>query len=324
MKMKEAVIGIDIGGTFTKFGIVDRTGHSYGEGSISSDKSETIDEFLRQLYDAIQKLIATLPEKLDIKGIGIGAPNSNYYKGTIENAANLRWKGTIHITDKVSRLFGLPSVLTNDANAAALGEMIYGAAKGMKDFVVITLGTGLGSGIVVNGEVVYGHDGFAGELGHIIVRPNGRECGCGLRGCLETYVSATGIKRTVFKLLADYNAKSELRSYSFDELTAEMISEAAKRGDFIARKAFEVTGTILGTKLADTVAHTSPSAIFFFGGLAKAGELIFEPVRKSMEPNLLEIYRNKVKLLPSGLTDKNAAVMGASALIWKELDRKPC
>ena len=322
--MKEAVIGIDIGGTFTKYGIVDRDGHSYGEGSISSDKTETIDEFLLQLHGAITKLIASLHEKPDIKGIGIGAPNSNYYAGTIENAANLRWKGTIHLTDKVTRLFNLPAVLTNDANAAALGEMIYGGAKGMKDFIVITLGTGLGSGIVVNGEVVYGHDGFAGELGHTIVKPNGRECGCGLRGCLETYVSAPGIKRTVFKLLAEYNARSPLRNYTFEELTAEKISEAARKGDFIALKAFEITGTILGQKLADAIAHTSPAAIFFFGGLARAGELIFDPVRKSMEPNLLEIYRNKVKLLPSGLTDKNAAVMGASALIWKELDKKPC
>ena len=322
--MKEAVIGIDIGGTFTKFGIVDREGHSYGEGSISSDKTDTIDKFLVQLHASITTLVSSLPEKIDIKGIGIGAPNSNYYKGTIENAANLRWKGTIHLTDKITALFGLPSVLTNDANAAALGEMIFGAAKGMRDFIVITLGTGLGSGIVVNGEVVYGHDGFAGELGHIIVKPNGRECGCGLKGCLETYVSATGIKRTVFKLLADYNAKSVLRKYSFDDLSAEKISEAAHQGDFIAIKAFEVTGSILGQKLADAVAYTSPAAIFLFGGLAKAGDLLFEPVRKNMEPNLLEIYRNKVKLLPSGLKDKNAAVMGASALIWKELDKKPC
>jgi glucokinase len=322
--MKEAVIGIDIGGTFTKMGIVDRQGNMYADGSIVSDKTPSIDDFILELFSAVEKMKASLKEDLTIIGIGIGAPNSNYYKGTIEDAANLKWKGVIPFTEKITKVFHLPSVLTNDANAAALGEMIFGGAKGMKNFIVITLGTGLGSGIVVNGDVVYGHDGFAGELGHTIVKPNGRECGCGLKGCLETYVSAPGIKRTVFELFAELNAKSELRNYTFDQLNATMISKAAREGDPIALKAFEITGQILGAKLADAVAITSPEAIFFFGGLAKAGELLFEHVRKNLEPNLLFIFRNKVKLLPSGLTDKNTAVMGASALFWKEMDKKPC
>lgn len=320
--MKEAVIGIDIGGTFTKMGIVDRQGNMYAEGSISSDKTPSIDDFIMELYAAVEKMKSSLKEELNILGIGIGAPNSNYYKGTIEDAANLKWKGVIPFADKVNKVFNLPSVLTNDANAAALGEMIFGGAKGMNNFIVITLGTGLGSGIVVNGDVVYGHDGFAGELGHTIVKPNGRECGCGLKGCLETYASAPGIKRTVFELFAQLNVKSELRRYNFDELNATMISQAAREGDPIALRAFEITGEILGAKLADAVAMTSPEAIFFFGGLAKAGELLFKHVRANLEPNLLFIFRNKVKLLPSGLTDKNTAVMGASALIWKELDKK--
>jgi glucokinase len=322
--MKEAVIGIDIGGTFTKLGIVDKEGNMYAEGSIASDKTPSIDDFIMELYAAVEKMKAGLKIELTIIGIGIGAPNSNYYKGTIEDAANLKWKGVIPFADKMTKVFKLPTVLTNDANAAALGEMIFGGAKGMKNFIVITLGTGLGSGIVVNGDVVYGNDGFAGELGHTIVKPDGRECGCGLRGCLETYVSAPGIKRTVFELFADLNTKSELRNYTFDQLNATMISKAAKEGDPIALKAFEITGAILGAKLADAVAITSPEAIFFFGGLAKSGELLFEHVRRNLEPNLLFIFRNKVKLLPSGLTDKNTAVMGASALIWKEMDKKPC
>jgi len=322
--MKQVVIGIDIGGTFTKMGIVDREGNVYAQGSIASDKTPSIDDFIREIYTEVEKMKTGLKEELSILGIGIGAPNSNYYKGTIENAANLKWKGVIPFTEKITAVFKLPAVLTNDANAAALGEMIFGGAKGMTNFIVITLGTGLGSGIVVNGDVVYGNDGFAGELGHTIVKPNGRECGCGMKGCLETYVSAPGIKRTVFELFADLNVKSELRNYTFEKLNATMISKAAQDGDPIALKAFEITGEILGAKLADAVAMTSPEAIFFFGGLAKAGELLLEPVRKNLEPNLLFIFRNKVKLLPSGLTDKNTAVMGASALIWKELDKKPC
>ena len=275
-------------------------------------------DFVRALHERIQVLLQKLGMQNELKGIGIGAPNGNYYNGTIEFAPNLRWRGVIRMVDLVKQHYDTLVVLTNDANAAAIGEMMYGGAKGMRDFIVITLGTGLGSGIVVNGELVYGHDGFAGEIGHTIVDPNGRQCGCGRRGCLETYASASGIKRTVFELLADSNTASELRAVNFNDLTAAMLTEAATRGDKLALEAFERTGKILGLKLADAVAHTSPEAIFLFGGLAHAGEFIFEPTQRHMEANMLNIYKNKVKLLPSGLKN-NVAVLGASALVWKEL-----
>ncbi len=321
--MKEAVIGIDIGGTYTKFGIIDRQGNCLNDSFINTDSYKDFDEFLIQLNQEIQSTINGIQDNLEIKGVGIGAPNGNYYRGTIEYPPNLNWKGIVPVTDKMKNYFkGMPVVLTNDANAAAIGEMIYGGARNMKDFIVITLGTGLGSGIVVNGELVYGHDGFAGELGHINVKLRGRECGCGRRGCLETYVSATGIKRTVFRFLAERVVESELRHFSFNDLTAKMITDAARRGDPIALDAFEFTGRILGAKLADTVAHTSPEAIFLLGGLANAKELILNPTIRSMEENLLPIYRNKVKVLLSGLSDLNAGVMGASALAWKELEKK--
>jgi glucokinase len=318
--MAEVVIGIDVGGTYTKFGIINKNGHCLKESYTSTEKYNDFNVFLKNLVTEIQNAIQTLSETVEIKGIGIGAPNGNYYSGTIENAPNLNWKGTIHIVDRLKEYYsGIPIVLTNDANAAAIGEMIYGKAKGMKDFILITLGTGLGSGIVVDGHLVYGHDGFAGELGHINVKHQGRECGCGKRGCLEAYVSATGIKRTVFKLLSERVVDSELRSFSFNDLTSKIIYEAARKGDKIALEAFEITGRILGTKLADSVAHTRPEAIFIFGGLAKAGDLLLDPTRLHLDENLFPIYRGKVKLLLSGLQESNAAVMGAAALVWKEL-----
>jgi glucokinase len=318
--MTEVVIGIDVGGTFTKYGIVDKDGHCLTENFTSTDKYTDFEVYLENLQTEIEETIRQINIPIQIKGVGVGAPNGNYYRGTIENAPNLNWKGIIPFVDKFKEFYpGIPIVLTNDANAAAIGEMIYGAAKGMKDFIVITLGTGLGSGIVVDGNVVYGNDGFAGELGHINVKNHGRECGCGNKGCLETYVSATGIKRTVFKLLTEKVTDSELRNYSFNELTSKMISEAAKKGDKIALQAFELTGKILGVKLADAVACTSPEAIFLFGGLSKAGDLMLEPTRRYMEENLFPIYRGKVKLLLSGLKETNAAILGASALAWKEL-----
>lgn len=320
--MKEVVIGIDIGGTFTKFGIVDRDGNCLKENFTSTDKYTEFDVYLDHLHTEIEELINSINDSIDIKGIGIGAPNGNYYEGTIENAANLNWKGVVPVVERLKEYYpGLPIRLTNDANAAAIGEMIYGGAKGLKDFIVITLGTGLGSGIVINGNVVYGHDGFAGELGHQNVKHRGRQCGCGKRGCLETYVSATGIKRTAFKLLAERVDKTELRDVSYNDLTSKMISEAAKKGDKIALEAFDITSRILGVKLADAVAFSSPSVIFIFGGLAKAGDLIFEPTRRYMEENLLSIFKNKIKLLPSQLQDVNAAVLGASALAWRELEK---
>ncbi|MFN8206777.1 MAG: ROK family protein [Bacteroidales bacterium] len=320
--MIEVVIGIDIGGTFTKFGIIDRKGNQLGEGSIPTDKRDNVLDYMSDLHHAISLLLEKGAGNYDLKGIGVGAPNGNYYKGTIENAVNLKWTGNIEFCKEFGKFFPVPVVLTNDANAAAIGEMIFGAAKGMRDFIVITLGTGLGSGLVANGELIYGHDGFAGELGHTIAKPGGRMCGCGRRGCLETYVSATGIKRTVYKLLADTTYPSELRKYSFEQLTPDMISCFANTGDPVALQSFDYTAQFLGMKLAEAVAHTSPEAIFLFGGLSKAGDLLFVPTRKYFEENLLGIYRNKIKILPSGLTDKNAAVMGASALIWKELDKK--
>jgi glucokinase len=321
--MKEAVIGIDIGGTFTKYGIIDRDGNCIEEDFMSTDVYKEFDAYLENLHSVIENTISSINEEIRVMAVGIGAPNGNYYRGTIEHPPNLNWKGIIPVVNSLKTYFkDIPIVLTNDANAAAIGEMIYGGAKGMKDFIVITLGTGLGSGIVVNGNVVYGHDGFAGELGHVSVKLKGRECGCGKKGCLETYVSANGIKRTVFELLATRNIDSELRKISYNDLTSKMIYEAARKGDQIAQEAFEYTGKILGSKLADAVGHTSPEAIFLLGGLAKAKEFIITPTKKYMEENLLPIYRNKVRILPSSLQDINAGILGAGALAWNELDKK--
>ncbi|MDR0581994.1 MAG: ROK family protein [Prevotellaceae bacterium] len=321
--MKKLVAGIDIGGTNSVFGLVDDNGKIYAEGSIATRKYPDFDLYLQALHDAIQNFSETVDEPFELAGIGIGAPNGNYYTGCVEFAANLLWKGVLPFADKLSALFPhIPIKLTNDANAAAIGEMIYGGAKGMKNFSVITLGTGLGSGIVVDGELLYGHDGFAGELGHTIVTANGRECGCGRCGCLETYASATGIKRTVYKLLADQVADSELKNISFNELSAEMICTAAINGDPVAIEAFAHTGEHLGRALANLVAITAPEAIFLFGGLAKAGKYIFEPTKKSMEENMLKFWQGKVALLPSGINDKNAAVLGAAALVWKIINEK--
>ena len=318
MAKKQIAVGIDIGGTNTVFGLVDREGNILAEDKIKTTFYDEVEVYVAALYEKIMVTSQKIEEDIDIIGFGIGAPMGNINKGTIEHAANLPWKGIIPLADIFKRHTDLPIVVTNDANAAAVGEMVYGGAKGMKNFVVITLGTGLGSGFVVDGKLLYGHDGFAGELGHTAIRPgpSNRECDCGKKGCLETYVSATGLKRTLLKVMADSIQPSELRKYSFDELDAELIHEAAKRGDHIALRAFEHTGRMLGFKLADVVAHTNPEAIFLFGGLALAKELIFEPARENMEENLLHIYRGKVKLLPSELSTQNAAVLGASSLIW--------
>ncbi len=320
--MKQLVVGIDIGGTNSVFGLVDREGEMHGEGVVPTRSFPDFDQYLEELYIGINDLLKKVEGEYELMGIGIGAPNANYYNGTIENAANLVWKGIIPFRDKMKRYFpNIPVIITNDANAAAIGEMVYGAAKGMKDFIVVTLGTGLGSGFVANGQLVYGHDSFAGEMGHVIVNRTGRMCGCGRKGCLETYVSATGIKRTVFKLLADHLGDSEFRTISYNDLTAEMITKAALNGDPIAIEAYEYTGMLLGQSIADSVTITSPEAIFLFGGLAKAGKYIFEPTKKYMEMHMLSNFRNKVKLLPSGIDGKNAAVLGASALIWQEMEK---
>lgn len=318
--MKELTIGIDIGGTNTKFGIVDKEGTVVYQGSISTTKNDEFKDYFNDLCEALRTAMDSLKGHYKILGIGVGAANGNYYKGTIERATNLKWKGIIPLADMFKEEFDIPTIITNDANAAAVGEMVYGAAKGMKDFVVITLGTGLGSGFVSNGQLLNGKHGIAGELGHTSVNPVGRYCNCGKRGCLETYVSATGIKRTVYKLLADHLEPSELRSISFDNLTTKMITECAIRGDEVALAAFEYTGRILGMKLADTVVHTDPEAIFLFGGLSLAGDLIFRPTIRHMEANLMPVFRGKVKVLPSGLQNQAAPILGASSLVWNYLD----
>ena len=318
--MKKAAIGIDIGGTNTILGVVDMDGNILKRNSMPTKTESDYHSYMDSLVELINDTISSFEDAVDIRGIGVGAPNGNYYNGTIEFAPNLNFQGVVPVVDFLKEKFDFEIiVLTNDANAAAIGEMIYGGAKEMRDFIMITLGTGVGSGIVVNGEMVYGHDGFAGEIGHTIVDPNGRECGCGRRGCLETYTSAPGIKRTVFELLSEMNESSILRTVSFEDLSAKMIDKAAPDGDVIAKEAFDYTGDILGLKLADAVAHTSPEAIFLFGGLAQAGELIFEPVVHYMEEHMLNIYKNKVKVLPSELPPGDAAILGSSALVWKEL-----
>ncbi|MDR0713149.1 MAG: ROK family protein [Bacteroidales bacterium] len=321
---KEAVVGIDIGGTSVKYAIVDLSADILAEGTIPTENLDQLNVFLDELTETLGNAIREVSSVADVKGIGVGAPCGNYKNGCIEYAVNLKWTQgqQVPLVKLLQERFAMPVAVTNDANAAALGEMIYGGAKGMKDFILITLGTGLGSGLVTNGELLYGHDGFAGEIGHVLAKENGRCCACGRRGCLETYVSAPGIVRTVFELLAEYNDPSELRNYSFLQLTSEIIYHAATRGDFIAREAFRLAGELLGVKLADAVAHTSPEAIFLFGGLAKAGELLLKPVRESFNRSLLKNYQGKIPVELSSLPESNVAVLGTSALIWTEIGRR--
>ncbi|MEW5842661.1 MAG: ROK family protein [Bacteroidota bacterium] len=320
MSKIQIVAGIDVGGTNTAFGFVDSNGKIVAESSIQTHSEQNANQLFERLFAELNMISRKIEKEYELVGIGIGAPNANYYKGTVELPPNLNW-GFVNVLEIVKKYSPLPSAITNDANAAAIGEMIFGAAKGMKDFIVITLGTGLGSGIVVNGELVYGADGFAGEVGHTIVDPNGRECGCGRKGCLETYASASGIRRTVYELICNTNTPSKLRNISFDQLTAKDISDAAASGDKLALEAFDYTAKILGLKLADAVAHLSPEAIVLFGGLALAGDLIFVPTKRYMEEYMLNIFKNKVKLIPSALPGGNAAVLGAAALIWNELKK---
>jgi glucokinase len=318
---KEIVLGVDIGGTNTAMGFVDREGNLLAQTSITTEAQRPAAEFFERFHKEADALLHSIKEDVQLVGIGLGAPNANYYKGTIEQPPNLSWD-FVDVVATLKKWYSIPIVLTNDANAAAIGEMHFGAAKGMKDFIVITLGTGLGSGIVANGELIYGHDGFAGELGHTIVDPNGRKCGCGRKGCLETYASATGIRRTVEELINKTSNPSELRTLKPDDLTSKQIFIAAQHGDKLALEAFEMTGRWLGMKLSDSVAHLSPEAIILFGGLAGAGDFIFKPTKKYMEEYLLNIFKNKVRLLPSALPESNAAVLGAAALIWNELQKK--
>lgn len=313
-------IGVDIGGTNTKFGIVDARGEIFYRGAISTKKHADIDGFIEELYEAVMPAINTMGGSSAILGIGLGAPNGNYYKGTVEYAPNLSWEGIIPLAALVEEKFGLPTSLTNDANAAAVGEMMYGAARGMKDFIMITLGTGVGSGIVANGQLIYGHDGFAGELGHIIIIPNGRlHWGTGAKGSLEAYASATGIRLTALELLEqEKDTPSLLRNVPTHELESYHVHECALNGDAIAKAVFEYTGKILGLALANFVMFSSPESIILFGGPTKAGDLLMKPVREHMEANLLPIFRDKVSLLFSLLPESDAAILGASALVWEK------
>ena len=315
--LEALAIGIDIGGTGTKFGIVDRVGNVLFSSEIATRKHTDVNDFIDELHTELSKLIDNVGGIGRIKGIGVGAPNGNYYTGTIEYAPNLPWKGIIPLARMMEDAFKIPVVLTNDANAAAIGEMMYGAAQGMKDFIMITLGTGVGSGIVANGKLVYGHDGFAGELGHTTIIPNGRlHEGTGKRGSLESYASATGVRLTTLEILEKSTEPSSLRSVPSDQIDSKKVYEAAITGDAVAKQIFESTGTILGAALANFVMFSSPEAIILFGGLTKAGDLILKPTRESMEANLIQIFQNKVKILVSHLKESDAAILGASALAW--------
>ena len=315
---KPYVVGIDIGGTNTVFGVVDARGTVLYSGSIKTGKYAEIEEYVTALGQGLTQIIDQVggPEK--IKGIGVGAPNGNYFNGCIEFAPNLPWKGKIPLAQLISeKVGGIPVALTNDANAAAIGEMTYGAARGMKDFIVITLGTGVGSGIVINGQLVYGHDGFAGELGHVIVRRNGRQCGCGRQGCLEAYTSATGVAPTAREFMEIRKEDSVLREIDPADITSKDVYDAAMKNDKLALEIFEMTGKMLGEAFADFVAFSSPEAIILFGGLTKAGDLIMDPVKRAMDANMLKVYEGKTKLLVSQLKESDAAVLGASALGWE-------
>lgn len=315
---KPYVVGIDIGGTNTVFGVVDARGQILYSGAIKTGNFPDVNDYVSELAKGLKLVINQAGGKEVIKGIGVGAPNGNFFNGCIEFAPNLPWKEKIPLAQMISDKVDIPVALTNDANAAAIGEMTYGAARGMKDFIVITLGTGVGSGIVVGGNLVYGHDGFAGELGHVIMRRNnGRLCGCGRTGCLEAYASATGVARTAREYLEIRNDASLLRDFAPDSITSKDVYDAAAKGDALAIEIFEKTGTILGEAFADFVAFSSPEAIILFGGLAKAGDLLMIPIKRSMEKNMLKVFAGKTKLLFSQLKESDAAVLGASALGWE-------
>lgn len=312
-------IGIDIGGTGTKFGIVDRDGNVLFNGEMSTRKHAEVGSFIDELYAELSAVVEKAGGIGRMKGIGVGAPNGNFYTGTIEYAPNLPWKGVVPLAKLIENKFKLPVTLTNDANAAAIGEMMYGAAKGMRDFIMITLGTGVGSGIVANGQLIYGHDGFAGELGHTIIIPDGRvHPGTGKKGSLESYASATGVRFTAIELLQTTDQPSSLRSIPEEELDSKKVYEAAIQGDELAKHVYEFTGRILGLALANAVMFSSPQAIVLFGGLTKAGDLILKPTREHMEANLIQVFQNKVKILISHLRESDAAILGASALVWED------
>jgi len=316
--MKPYVLGIDIGGTNTVFGIVDARGAVIASSSIKTAKHPKVEDYVDELYTEITRLLETHDAKDKVQGIGVGAPNANYFTGTIEESANLIWHGKIPLAQMLEEKFGVPVAITNDANAAAIGEMTYGAARGLKDFIMITLGTGVGSGIVVNGQLVYGHDGFAGELGHMTVkRNNGRLCGCGRTGCLEAYCSATGVARTAREFLEIRTDPSLLRNLDIDEITSKDVYDAAIQGDKLAKEVFDYTGKILGEAMADMMLFSSPKAFILFGGLAKSGDLLLKPLKEALDKNLMFAFKGKPQVLLSELKEADAAVLGASALGWE-------
>ena len=315
---KPYVVGIDLGGTNTAFGIVDAKGNVIASNSIKTQEHKELDKYMDNLAAAMLDLINKNGGIEKIKGVGVGAPNANYYTGNIEHAANLPWKGIVPFADILSKKLGVPVAITNDANAAAIGEAVYGVARGMKDFIMITLGTGVGSGIYCGGKLLYGHDGNAGELGHVIMRRGGRQCGCGNKGCLETYTSATGVVRTTREFLTtDPNRQSSLRNIPIDQITAKDVCVAADNGDALAKDIFDFTGNIMGEAFADMVKFSSPEAIVLFGGLAHAGKFLSIPAEKAMNDNLMPVFKNKIKILFSELNGNgNAAILGASGLAW--------
>ena len=316
---KQYVVGVDVGGQTTKIGVVDARGDVLAQTVIRSDTfGADADAYIAALAEAIKGVIKDAGKEGEVRGVGVGAPNGNHYTGSIAYAPNLAWaaNGSVDFANKLTEKVGVPVSLTNDANAAAVGEMTYGAARGMKNFIMITLGTGVGSGIIVNGDLVYGHDGFAGELGHTnVVRHNGRVCGCGKQGCLEAYCSAIGVAKTARDWLEMSNEESLLRDV--ENITSKDVYDAAKKGDALALRVFDYTGTLLGRSFADFVAFSAPEAIVLFGGLARSKEFLYEPMKKAMEDNLLQIWKGKVKILFSQLKESDAAILGASALAWE-------
>ena len=317
--MADYAIGIDIGGTNTKFGVVDRNGHILDQDRTLTNAHESVQEYIEDLYEKIRPMIDRAGGIDKFAGNGVGAPNGNYYTGNIEYAANLKWQGIIPFASMMATRFGMRVKLTNDANAAAMGEMMYGAARGMKHFITITLGTGVGSGIVIDGKIVLGHDGFAGELGHTIIRPGGRvHKGTGIHGSLEAYASATGMRETALEMLTQHpETPSLMRTYKSEDITSQVVYDAAVKGDKIAQEIFEFTGQLLGEALANFIMFSSPEAIVLFGGVTKAGDMLLNPTRQAMEANLVQVFKNKVKLMFSELKEADAAILGASALIWE-------
>ena len=315
----DIVVGIDIGGTKTKIGLVTKEGECLADTWFRTREYPDLKEYLDKVYDTAKKLVKEHPEDFNILGVGIGAPNASSRHGTIENASNLLWKGSVPLLDELEKRFSVPMKLMNDASVAALGEMLFGNAKGMRDFIVVTLGTGFGAGIVANGQLIDGYDGFAGELGHVdMTLGDGRLTGLGVRGGLEAYVSATGLKRTILYMLSKYMDDSRFRSIAFNDLHGEDITQAAEEGDPIALKAFDYTARIFGQALANFTAFTQPEAFFLMGGLVGSGKWITEPLEKYFDEYLLDIYKGKVKLLHSGMKGKTAAICGAAALIWED------